>query len=54
MPTASGLNDYDYQDLATLSMGFTNLNQLEIVAKVPIPPEILEHFKSQLEFKYLF
>jgi len=45
MPTASGLNDYDYQNLSTLSMGLKTLNQLATVNKVPIPPEIMEHFK---------
>lgn len=45
-PTASGLNDYDYQDLATLTRNDAiQLNQIESVGKVPIPPEIMEHFK---------
>ncbi|KAM7353005.1 nuclear pore complex protein Nup154 [Cochliomyia hominivorax] len=42
MATASGLNDYDYQ---TLSMGHKQLNQLQTINKIPIPSEILEHFK---------
>lgn len=45
MPTASGLNDYDYQNLSTLSMNLKQLNQLTTVNKVPIPPEVMEHFK---------
>jgi nuclear pore complex protein Nup155 len=47
MGTASGLNDYDYQNLSTLSMGLKNLNQITTVNKVAIPPEIMEHFKSE-------
>nr|XP_040239495.2 nuclear pore complex protein Nup154 [Anopheles coluzzii] len=43
-PTASGLSDFDYQQLANLSMGFKDLNQLCTVNKVPIPSEIMEHF----------
>lgn len=44
MATASGLNDFDYQNLTTLSMGLKNLNQIETVSKIPIPPEVMEHF----------
>ncbi|XP_058446271.1 nuclear pore complex protein Nup154 [Malaya genurostris] len=43
--TASGLNDFDYQNLSSLSLGLKNLNQLSTVNKIPIPPEIMEHFK---------
>lgn len=46
MATASGLNDYDYQNLSNLTMGLKNVNQLELVSKIPIPPEIMEHFQS--------
>lgn len=46
MATASGLNDYDYQKLSTLTKNESiHLNQLETVGKVPIPPEVMEHFK---------
>ncbi|XP_055597782.1 nuclear pore complex protein Nup154 [Uranotaenia lowii] len=45
MATASGLNDYDYQNLSSLSLGLKNLNQLNTVNRIPIPPEIMEHFK---------
>lgn len=47
MATASGLNDYDYQNLSSLSLGLKNLNQLATVNKIPIPPEIMEHFKRK-------
>lgn len=47
MSTASGLSDYDYQNLSNLTMGIKNLNQTEIVNKFPIPTEIMEHFKSK-------
>ncbi|XP_035777971.1 nuclear pore complex protein Nup154-like [Anopheles albimanus] len=43
-PTASGWAEYDYQHLSGLSMGLKELNQLSTVNKVPIPPEIMEHF----------
>lgn len=46
MATASGLSDYDYQNLANLTSGLKNVNQLELVSKIPIPPEIMEHFRS--------
>ncbi|XP_061397239.1 nuclear pore complex protein Nup154 [Musca vetustissima] len=45
MATASGLNDYDYQNLSNLTMGHKQLNQIQTINKIPIPPEILEHFK---------
>lgn len=48
MATASGLNDYDYQKLSTLTRNEAiGLNQIETVGKVPIPPEIMEHFKRK-------
>lgn len=53
MATASGLNDYDYQKLSTLTRNESiHLNQLETVGKVPIPPEVMEHFKRNFA-KYL-
>lgn len=48
MATASGLNDYDYQNLSKLSLGLKQLNQLETVSKVPIPTEVMEHFKRNI------
>lgn len=45
--TGSGLNNYDYQSIANLSSSHTPLHQLQTVNKVPIPPEILEHFKRR-------
>lgn len=45
LASVSGLNDYDYQNLSTLSMGMKQLNQLVTTNKVPIPPEIMDHFK---------
>lgn len=47
MATASGLSDYDYQNLTNLTQGKMNLTQIEIMHKVPIPSEIMEHFKSE-------
>ncbi|XP_059616313.1 nuclear pore complex protein Nup154 [Phlebotomus argentipes] len=43
MATTSGLNDYDYQNLSSLSLNLKQLNQVVTSNKVPIPPEILEH-----------
>lgn len=48
MATASGLNDYDYQNLSNLTMGLKNVNQLELISKIPVPPEIMEHYNSKL------
>ncbi|XP_055921871.1 nuclear pore complex protein Nup154 [Eupeodes corollae] len=45
MASASGLNDYDYENLSKLSLGHKQLEQVTTVNKIPIPSEILEHFK---------
>ncbi|XP_028042298.1 nuclear pore complex protein Nup154 [Bombyx mandarina] len=42
-PTCSGLNAGDYRNLAAL-LNHPNLSQLKILNKVPLPPEIMEHF----------
>ncbi|CAK1581968.1 unnamed protein product [Parnassius mnemosyne] len=42
-PTCSGLNAGDYRNLAAL-LNHQNLSQLKILNKVPLPPEIMEHF----------
>ncbi|CAB3242107.1 unnamed protein product [Arctia plantaginis] len=42
-PTCSGLNAGDYRNLAAL-VNHPNLSQLRILNKVPLPPEIMEHF----------
>lgn len=33
--------------MSTLSMGMKQLNQLVTTNKVPIPPEIMDHFKRK-------
>ncbi|XP_048479675.1 nuclear pore complex protein Nup154 [Plutella xylostella] len=43
VPTCSGLNTGDYKNLAAL-LNHQNLSQLKTVNKVPLPPEIMEHF----------
>lgn len=53
MATASGLNDYDYQNLSNLTLGLKNVNQLELVSKIPVPPEIMEHYNSELIKRYI-
>ncbi|KOB76758.1 Uncharacterized protein OBRU01_03818, partial [Operophtera brumata] len=42
-PTCSGLSAGDYRNLAAL-LNHPNLSQLKIINKVPLPPEIMEHF----------
>ncbi|CAK1552084.1 unnamed protein product [Leptosia nina] len=42
-PTCSGLNTGDYRNLAAL-LNHSTLSQLKILNKVPLPPEIMEHF----------
>ncbi|XP_045519163.1 nuclear pore complex protein Nup154 [Pieris brassicae] len=42
-PTCSGLNAGDYRNLAAL-LNHSTLSQLKILNKVPLPPEIMEHF----------
>jgi len=43
----SGLNDFDYQDLANLTEGrVKELQQIRTLNKIPIPNEIMENFKS--------
>ena len=54
MPTSSGLNDYDYQNISNLSMGLKKLEQLQTINKIPIPPEIMEHFKRKFFFFFFF
>lgn len=45
----SGLNDFDYQDLANLTEGrIRDLQQIKTLNKVDIPSEIMDHFKSKL------
>jgi hypothetical protein len=51
MPTASGLNDFDYENISALSKGLKKLEQLQTVNKIPIPPEIMEHFKRKQMLK---
>lgn len=41
--TCSGLNAGDYRNLAAL-LNHSNLSQLKVRNKVPLPPEIMEHF----------
>ncbi|XP_063620313.1 nuclear pore complex protein Nup154 [Cydia splendana] len=43
VPTCSGLNAGDYRNLAAL-LNHPNLSQLKTLNKVPLPPEIMEHF----------
>lgn len=55
MATASGLNDYDYQRLTCLTNNESiRINQLESVTKIPIPSEVMEHFKRNYKQNLVF
>lgn len=43
-PTASGLTDHDYPAINTPGLSGHNLTQIKTLSKVPLPPEIMEHF----------
>ncbi|XP_011350490.1 nuclear pore complex protein Nup155 isoform X3 [Ooceraea biroi] len=42
-PTVSGLDDHDYPSLNGAS-SLTNINQMKIHSKIPLPSEVMEHF----------
>lgn len=42
--TASGLVDHDYPSLSGLALGLANFSQIKTLNKVPLPPEVMEHF----------
>lgn len=50
-PTVSGLDDHDYPNLNGISMSLTNINQMKIHSKIPLPSEVMEHF-GRILFKY--
>lgn len=54
MATASGLKKDDYLDLCYLSSGQIELAQIASVSKIPIPTEVVEHFKRTIFFILLF
>lgn len=43
-PTASGLSDHDYPALVGLPQSIISRTQMKTLSKVPLPPEIMEHF----------
>lgn len=43
-PTVSGLDDHDYPNLNGASITLTNINQMKIHSKIPLPSEVMEHF----------
>lgn len=49
-PTASGLSDHDYPNLSGLAMGLANFTQIKTLNKVPLPPEVMEHFGRILKY----
>lgn len=44
VPTVSGLNDMDYPSMNTLVTGLSTLKHVTTTNKVPLPPEVMEHF----------
>ncbi|KAL5281513.1 NUP155 family protein [Megaselia abdita] len=44
LPSISGLNDNDYQNISDISYNLKNIDNICNINKVSIPPEILEHF----------
>lgn len=42
--TVSGLDDHDYPSLNGSSISLTNINQMKIHSKIPLPSEVMEHF----------
>lgn len=47
-PSASGLADSDYATLGGYPFSLTNITQIKTHSKVPLPPEIKEHFSRIL------
>lgn len=52
METCSGLNDVHYPSLEHLAGPNTTVKQITTVNKVPLPPEVMEHFGRILFFLY--
>lgn len=50
--TASGLTDQDYPILTGTPYALNNMIQIKTSAKIPLPPEILEHFNRILLQEY--
>lgn len=49
-PSASGLTDADYATLGCYPFSLTNITQIKTHSKVPLPPEIKEHFSRILYY----
>lgn len=47
-PSASGLTDTDYPSLSGLPLALSNVTQIKTYNKIPLPPEIKEHFSRIL------
>ena len=48
----SGLSDADYPSLGTDPSGLPLLRQMGIVNRVPLPPELVEHFGRKTKHKF--
>lgn len=53
-PTVSGLDDHDYPSLHGSSISLTNINQMKIHSKIPLPSEVMEHFGRILVIFYVY
>lgn len=47
-PSASGLTDADFATLGGLPHSLSNITQIKTHSKVPLPPEVKEHFSRIL------
>lgn len=47
-PTVSGLTDHDYPNMTGYSVTTNSIHQMRLFNKVPLPPEVLEHFNRIL------
>lgn len=47
-PTASGLSDYDYPTLMSITQAADNMTQMRTLTKVPLPTDIVEHLNRIL------
>ena len=47
-PTSSGLSDYEYPTLMSITQAADNMTQMRTLNKVPLPADIVEHLSRIL------
>jgi hypothetical protein len=52
--TVSGLNDMDYPSVNGLVSGMSNVKHVTTTNRVPLPPEVMEHFGRILFWRIVF